>query len=261
MFFYLSIAGGGANFRGASWRKSSTIPSMMATPIQPMKCPGGDASKSTVHRADARSFYSLLIDRIAALWAAHSRLAFSQATFKERHRLLMRETFPGCDFLYWWKPTRRCAAVVWREAATRLPSPMRKGSTGSLNQPRHPTWSSTTMGTGGSRVAGRVARRSGGLGTTDTRSTSLQRPQQIGCGQDNGRIAPRSRWIPRPNVTRLHQAVCGPGGAGQRAKPRRSRSPLPDAPHRPKPSSGVIAPDSAATLSSQFGAVPPPTIR
>ena len=44
-------------------------------------------------------FYSLLIDRIAALRAAHSRLAFSQATFKERHRLLMRETFPDVIFV------------------------------------------------------------------------------------------------------------------------------------------------------------------
>lgn len=44
-------------------------------------------------------YYNLLVDRIAALRAAHSRLAFGQATFKERHRVLMHEAFPDVVFV------------------------------------------------------------------------------------------------------------------------------------------------------------------
>ena len=44
-------------------------------------------------------FYRSLIDRIAALRVAHSRLAFGQATFKERHRVLMHEAFPDVIFV------------------------------------------------------------------------------------------------------------------------------------------------------------------
>ncbi len=44
-------------------------------------------------------FYRLLVDRIAVLRAAHSRLAFGQATFKERHRAWMHEAFPDVIFV------------------------------------------------------------------------------------------------------------------------------------------------------------------
>ncbi len=45
-------------------------------------------------------FYRSLVDRIAALRVAHWRLAFGQATFKERHRALMHEAFP--DVIFMW---------------------------------------------------------------------------------------------------------------------------------------------------------------
>lgn len=44
-------------------------------------------------------FYALLVGRIAELRAAHSRLAFCQATFKEHHRELIRSEFPDVVFV------------------------------------------------------------------------------------------------------------------------------------------------------------------
>lgn len=44
-------------------------------------------------------FYTLLIDRIAALRAGGADLAFCQATFKERHRALVATTFPDVVFV------------------------------------------------------------------------------------------------------------------------------------------------------------------
>lgn len=44
-------------------------------------------------------YYALLVDRIAELRNRHPRLAFGQATFKEKHRELMWARFPDVVFV------------------------------------------------------------------------------------------------------------------------------------------------------------------
>ncbi len=44
-------------------------------------------------------YYDVLIDRITALTLLHPRLAFCQATFKERHRLLIAAAVPDIVFV------------------------------------------------------------------------------------------------------------------------------------------------------------------
>lgn len=44
-------------------------------------------------------YYDQLIDRISELRAAHDRLAFGQATFKDRHRLKIAASYPDVRFI------------------------------------------------------------------------------------------------------------------------------------------------------------------